>query len=130
MQFSIPYQVSASILAGDKGPAWYSNAEHKASQIADMAKRVVLSFDEECELAFNERHIRLSKVTVLTKSGQSFSSRVEEADRVRSLYQVRNKFVATTSQVIDGERVDRILDTIEDLENVGTVSVLIGLLHW
>ena len=130
MEFSIPYQVSAALLAGDKGPQWYSRQGSKAAQIAAMAKRATLSFDEECERAFRESHIRLSKVAVLTKSGQRYSSRADDAGRAQSTDEVRSKFVTTTSQVIDQARVDRILSTIEDLENLGKVSELMEPLHW
>ena len=95
-----------------------------------MAKRVTLSFDEESEQAFRESRRRLSKVSVRTKSGQSFSGRADSVVPTRSTDQVRSKFVATTSQVIDRTQVDRILNTIDNLETASTVSELIGLLHW
>ena len=130
MQFSLPYQVSAAILGGDKGPGWYPDGGPKASQIAAMAKRVTLSFDEESQLAFRENHRRLSKVSVHTKSGQSFNGRGDSVVPTRSSEQVRSKFVATTSQVIDRTQVDRILSAIDNLENAGSISELMGLVHW
>ena len=129
MEFSIPYQVSAALLAGDRGPDWYSDSTAKSAEVTDMMKRVSLSFDEECDQVFQDRHLRMCKVTIVTKDGQRYNRRVDQAGRARSAEEITNKFITTTSQVIDREQIDKILGTIETLEAAGTLPDLIDLLR-
>ena len=129
MQFSIPYQLSAALLAGDPGPNWYSDKTAKSPGVTDMIKRVSVIFDEECEQVFRDTHVRMTKVNVLTKAGQRYETRSERPTYARTTDEVRKKFITTTSQVIDKHRVDKILSTIENLDEVGSISQLIDLLH-
>ena len=128
MEFSMPYQVSASLFAGDGGPNWYSDSTAKSREVTDMAKRVTLDFDEECEQVFRDTHLRMSKVAVLTKSGQRYNKRVDRYAVAQSADEIRNKFIATTSQVIERAQIDKILTTVDNLEGVERVSELIDLL--
>ena len=128
IEFSMPYQVCAAILGGERGPRWYSDRLARSPEIADMMNRVSLGFDEECERIFHESHMRISKITLSTKSGKRYTSRVDEVGHAENSEEIRNKFVTTTSQVIDGDRLQKILTTIDNLEAVESVSDLIGLL--
>ena len=127
IEFSMPYQISAALLAGDKGPGWYTDKVARSPEISDMMNRVSLSFDEECEQVFRETRRRMSKVAVLTKAGQRYTSRVDRVGYGEDADQVRDKFITTTSQVIDRARIDRILSTVDNLEAVGNISELVGL---
>ena len=128
-EFSIPYQVSAGLLAGDRGPNWYSERTAKSAEVADMMKRVSLSFDEGCDQVFQESHLRMSKVSIITKDGQRYSRRVDQAGRARSAEEITDKFITTTSQVIDREQIEKILGTVGDLDRAGSLSELIDLLR-
>ena len=128
IEFSMPYQIGAALVAGDGGPNWYKDKTAKSSGVSDMMKRVSLSFDEECERAFLESHLRMSKVTVQTKAGHRYSRRVDQVPNRQSADEVKHKFITTTSQVIERERVDRILSTVENLETVGNISELMDLI--
>ena len=128
MQFSTPYQVATALFAGGKGPNWYSDSATKSREVTDMAKRVTLSFDEECEQIYRDRHLRISKVTVLTKSGQRYNRRVDQVGEAQSADEIRNKFITTTSQVIGRDQVDKILTTVDNLEGVGRISELMDVL--
>ena len=129
MQFSIPYQLSAALLAGDPGPNWYSDKTAKSAGVTDMIKRVWVTYDEECEQVFLDSHLRMTKVSILTKAGQRYETRSAEFKEARTAEEIRKKFITTTSQVIDKHQVDKILSTIENLEEVGSISQLIDLLH-
>ena len=129
MQFSIPYQISAALLAGDPGPNWYLDKTAKSAGVTDMIKRVSVTYDEECERAFLDSHLRMTKVSVLTKTGQRYETRSPRQKEAWTADEVRRKFITTTSQVIDKHRVDNILSTIENLEEVGSISQLIDLLN-
>ena len=129
MQFSIPYQLSAALLAGDPGPNWYSDKTANSPGVTDMIKRVSVTYDEECERAFRDSHLRMTKVNVLTRAGQRYESRSARHKEARTADEVRKKFITTTSQVIDKHQVDNILSTIGNLEEVGSISQLIDLLH-
>ena len=134
-QFSMPYQVSASLFAGDPGPNWYSDKMAKSPEITNMMKRVSLSFDEECERIWREQLIRVSKVHVVTNDGKRYETRTDgtkedrSGGKVESAEEIRKKFITTTSQVIDGGQAHDIANTIENLDEVGNVSELIHLLR-
>ena len=93
-----------------------------------MMGRVSLSFDEECEKVFRDSHLRMSKVTVQTKAGQRYTRRVDRVSNPQTVDEIRNKFITTTSQVIERDRVDRILNTLDSLETLGNVSELVQLI--
>ena len=122
----MPYQVSAALLAGDKGPNWYSDEVSKNAEVAALKERVTLSFDNE---AHEARHLWMSKIAIHTKSGRHYNKRVDGPVNTRSDDEVREKFVTTTSQVIDRERADKLKNTIENLENVEDITELASLLH-
>ena len=128
MEFSIPHQIAAALLVGPGGANWYWESTAAKPQFTDMVKRVSLSFDEECEQIFRDTHMRMSKISVTTKAGQRYAKRVDRARIVRTLDEVRDKFVAATSQVIDRERADKILNTVNNLESISNVSDLVNLL--
>jgi 2-methylcitrate dehydratase PrpD len=125
-EFSMPYQVSAALFAGDKGPNWYSDRVARSPEIADMKQRVTLSFDQE---AHDARHLWMSKVVIHTKSGRHYSKRVDGPTNTLSDNEVREKFITTASQVIDQGQADKLRNTIENLEKVEDISELVGLLH-
>ena len=135
MQFSMPYQLSASLFAGDPGPNWYLDKIARSPQVTNMMKRVRLSFDEECERIWREQSIRVSKVHVVTNDGKRYETRTDgtkahrSGGKAESGEEIRKKFITTTSQVIDGGLAHDIATTIENLEEVGNVSELIHLLH-
>lgn len=129
MEFSIPYQVSASLLAGDGGHNWYSVETAKSAAVTDMIKRVSVTFDPECERVFHETHLRMTKVNLLTKAGHRYSTKVDRQGYGRTTEEVKDKFIATTSQVIDRGRAEEIAAAIQGLESFGNIRRLIDLLH-
>ncbi len=128
IQFSMPYQVAVALLAGDGGPNWYSERTAGSPEVRNLAKRVVLSFDEECEQLFREKHMRVSKITVHTRSGGRYTRRVERVGDVGDADDVRSKFITTASQVIEGDKVSRLLETADNLESQDGLSGLMELL--
>ena len=128
VEFSMPYQVAAAILGGEKGPRWYSDKLVKSPEMGDMMNRVSLGFDDECERIYLESHMRICKVTLSTKNGQRYNTRVDEVGHAESGEEIRKKFITTTSQVIDDDRVQKILTAVDNLEAAESVSELVGLL--
>lgn len=128
LQFSVPYQVSAALVGGDRGPDWYLDKVAKSPEVTDMAKRVFLSFDEDSDKDLREGKLFTAKVAVLTKQGRRYNTYVDEWELARNTKEFRDKFITITSQVIDRRQIDAVLDTIENLETLGTVSALIDQL--
>ena len=129
MQFSIPYQVAAALLAGDPGPNWYTERTKNRPDVRAMTKRVDIHFDDECQEVYRRDTRVLTKVAITMKSGETHRGRVDAAPLVRSDGEIRNKFVTTCSQVIDRDQVNRIMNTVENLESAGNISELIDLLR-
>ena len=128
MEFSIPHQIAAALLAGPGGASWYWESTAANLQFAEMVKRVSLSFDEECEQAYRDSHMRMSKISITTKTGQRYAKIVDRARIIRTLDGVRDKFLAAAPQVIDSERAGKILNTVDNLESLSNVSELVDLL--
>ncbi len=128
-EFSIPYAVSAALIAGDRGPNWYIESTAQGPALSSMIKRVSLTFDEECEKLFREKRIRMCKVSLQTKGGQQYTRNVERPNPVGSAETVKEKFTTTTSQVMGRDQVFKLLDTVDNLEAVGNISELIELLR-
>lgn len=128
IQFSMPYQVAAALAAGDGGPGWYSEATASSPRVRDLARRVELSFDDECERLFRESHLRVSKVAVHTTSGERYTRRVDRVGHVSEAADIRSKFTTTASQVIDADHVSRILDTVDTLDTQPGIAALMDLL--
>ena len=128
MQFSIPYQVSAGLLAGDPGPNWYLERTRTRQDVSAMARLVSLASDDECEEAYRKDGVFLTKVAVATKAGERYEGRLTRAPLARSADEIKKKFVTTASQVTGRDQVDKILGAIENLESLGNVSQLIDLL--
>jgi 2-methylcitrate dehydratase PrpD len=129
MEFSTPYQVSASLLAGEPGPDWYSQRTAGRAEVMDMTHRVFLSFDDECERAHREGGTFLTKITLITRSGQRFSTRVDRANLASSPREIKQKFVTTASQVTGREQVNRVLGMVEALDRLERVSELLDILR-
>ena len=123
-EFSTPYQVAAALVAGEPGPNWYTESTARSPEMADMIKRVTLSFDEECERAYREEGLFTTKVTVLTKAGQRHNQRVDMPRLEDQAGGLKNKFLTTASQVTDRGQAQKILSTLDNLESVGKVSEL------
>ena len=128
-QFNMPYQVAAALLGGDKGPDWYADKLADNSRFRDMEKRVKLAFDEECDRVYNDGHLRMSKVTVATKDGRKYNTRVDRPRRISEPDDIRSKFIETTAHVIDRDRAEEIIRAVDRLESLPAVSGLTGLLH-
>ncbi len=129
-EFSVPYQVSAALLAGDKGPNWYLDKTANRPEVASLVKRVNMGYDDDCEKVWLETRFRMSKISLTTKSGQRFSTEVKSPGQGRTREQITNKFVTTTSQVIDKSHVEKLRSTIENLDQVERVSELVDLLRF
>jgi 2-methylcitrate dehydratase PrpD len=129
MQFSLPYMLAAALFSGTPGgPDWFVDATANDPRVTRLSKRVTMTFDDECQTFFNATNLRLSKVTVTTKSGQQYYKRVEHNGEAKTPEEIRDKFIGAASQVIERKQVDEILDTIGDLETVSNISKLTGLL--
>ena len=129
MQFSLPYQLAAALFSGAAGgPDWYVDATAKDPRVTGLSKRVLMSFDDECQNFFNATNLRLSKVTVTTKSGQQYYRRVEHNGEAKTPEEIVDKFIGAVSQVVERKQADEILDTIKGLESVSNISELTGLL--
>ena len=129
MQFSLPYQLAAALFSGSSGgPDWYIDPMASDPRVASLAKRVTMTFDDECQTFFNATNLRLSKVWVTTKSGERYFRRVEHNGEAKTTEEIREKFIGTTAQVFERGHVDKILATVDNLESVGNISDLIGLL--
>ena len=127
-EFSMPYQVAAAVLAGTRGPLWYSADLADSEGFRDMEKRVSLGFDDESDQVYRDTHARMSKVTLSTRDGRSFSTRFDNAHRHSDRDGVLTKFMDTTTQVVDRAHAESIAGAVDRLESMAAVSELAALL--
>lgn len=123
-EFSTPYQVAAALVAGEPGPNWYTEKTANSREMSDMIKRVTLSFDEECELAYRDQGLFTTKVSIITKSGETYYQRVDLPILEDKSDGLRKKFLTTAVQVVDNERAQNIVSTLDNLADVGNISEL------
>ena len=128
-EFSIPYQVAASLLAGDRGANWYTDATAARPDLVNLARRVKLSLEGDGEGIAHDRSLLATSVEIVTKSGTRYSGDSDEMRMARGAEELTNKFVAATRQVIDQRQVDRIQNAVDNLETVGKISELIEMLR-
>ncbi len=128
-EFSIPYQVAASLLAGDRGASWYTDATAARPDLVNLAHRVKLSLEGDGEGTPDDRSPWATTVEIVTKSGKRYSGDFDELRMATGAEELTNKFVAATRQVIDQRQVDRIQNAVDNLETVGKISELIEMLR-
>ena len=133
-EFDIPYTVALKItgLAGTPGPGWYTEDKLKSPQIHQIIRKVKLEPDAECD-RLRSLGIGLTKVEISTK-GNRYTERVEfkGSDPRRHTFsdqELEDKFKYLAGLAISKEKVERLAQLLEGLENLEGIDELAKLLY-
>lgn len=127
-QFSLQYVSAMALLSIEVGREWYSPAMMRDPIVSDLMQRIEIEVDPIAEKAFWEIDQNMSSVTIVTKSGESFSLKVDWPDghwkRPRKLSESENKFRRNVRGTALETRGD---DLIEHVMNIDRSNSLNGL---
>ena len=134
-QFSLPHAISMIALQKKPGPEWISeknmfdNPEAKA-----IAEKVKIEVDPTAEeVFFKENGLAvLSNVEVEMVNGKIYQEKIRYSkgtpNNPFTEVELKDKFKMLASSVFTDKRVNKIIDTVEALEDLKDISVLTKLL--
>ncbi len=129
-QFSMPYQAAIAFVRGKVGVEEFTEGSLRDPLVGQLMKIVGVIVDEEFERRYPDQYS--SAVTVTMKDGNEYTAVVDnpKGDKRNpvSHQDVENKFRSLASPVIGNDvRVQKIIDTINDLESIENIAELIRL---
>jgi len=129
-KYSIPYAIALAIL---KGKVWIEEFDQnmlKDERILALAKKVRVHLDEELDRLYDSKWPALVKIEL--EDGNKYSSQVDwpkgEPESPLTDEEIKSKFVSTASTIIGKENAGRVVEMIDDLENLPKISTLMKLL--
>ena len=133
-EFDIPYTVALKItgLAGTPGPGWYTEEKLKSPQIHQIIGKVKLEPDAECD-RLRSLGRGLTKVEISVK-GNQFTEQIEfkGTDPRRHTFsddELEEKFKYLAGLALSKEKVERLVQLLEGLENLEGIDELAKLLY-
>jgi 2-methylcitrate dehydratase PrpD len=133
-EFSLPY-VAAMVILGEKaGPNWFTEDKLRSSRVLSLAKKVeVNDQDEEAKKALLYNGKTIGKVTITTKDGRTFKERRNFArgdpERPLTEAEFREKFIHLASFVLSQSRIEKLIETINEIEKTKDIRQFTQLLH-
>jgi 2-methylcitrate dehydratase PrpD len=129
-QFSAPFSVAMAVIKGRNGFRDYTEENLKDPDIKAFARKVRLVVDDEIQAMFPQK--RAVRVTVRLKNGTTFQEKLDGARGTpvnpMSRTEVEDKFRDLATVVLPGSRVEEIIQVVEALDEVKSLSVLSRLL--
>ncbi len=126
-QFSLPYSVAVTLVMGRLN---YSADALKSKEIADLTDKIKIVPDPEMSRRFPKRWP--TRMTIKTKQGALVAGEVPTAkgdpENFLSLAEVVDKFSGLARPLFPEDRVEKIIKTVMNLEEVNNVSSLGDLL--
>ncbi|MGW8322807.1 MAG: MmgE/PrpD family protein, partial [Thermodesulfobacteriota bacterium] len=127
-QFSIPYVVSACLLDGELGPRQLTEGRVADPVLMAFSEKVKVHCDEELNDVYPEK--TSSRVEITFKGARKLVKQVDipkgDPRNPMTLEDLREK-VRHFAGERDKRRLETVVDRIADLENIGDISELTGL---
>ncbi len=134
-QFSLPHAFSMVALGKNPGPEWMSEENiFKNQQARSIADRVTMDVDPAAEQIFNnEKGLKIpTEVVVKTLDGRVFHESITHSkgtpNNPFTEGELVDKFTALASSTLHQSRINQIIDTVNNIENIDDISILTGLL--
>ena len=129
-QFSAPFSLAMTLITGTNGFSDYSEENLRNPRILNLAAKVKMEIHPDME---KEAAKRGSIVTVKLKSGKQYEHKVEYCKGLPENPLTREEFVGKfrglAGVVADQERTDRILQTVQQLDELGNARSLVALMN-
>ena len=128
-QYSIPFCVALSLYADPANPGSFDEKQLKNKRIFAMMRKVRLQVDHEIE---DRGWDRAARVTVTLANRQRHSALVIQfkgtPENPLSRSEVENKVRKLIAALLPARRLERLIDTVDDLNKLQDVSQLSALL--
>ena len=137
-QFSIPYVVASMLYDPKPGAQWYTPEKMKDPKIIALAKRVKSGPSEpDSPLTgfkqFRQGSYPMKTVTVTLKDGRTCQGKMDchpgHPANMMSRDAFADRFRIQAAPTLQGERLEKALDTLCKIEDVDDVASLAGLLY-
>jgi 2-methylcitrate dehydratase PrpD len=128
-KFSLPYCVAVALIHKRVGLKEFSNERLNDPEIRALAKKVKIFIEPEC------MNVRLgcAKVIIHTKNGREYSAYIDAPkgypQNPLTTQELEEKFKSLAFLVLPEDRVMKVLEIINVLENVSNVGELMALLR-
>lgn len=129
-QFNIPYQVAASVLAGEPGPDWYRLPARTAEAVDELAHRTFVSYDADCDREYAMRSNCIAKVSLALRDGRVGNARINHVSDVTEGSAIEAKFLTTAGQVLGATRARAIKKQVDEIGMASSVADLAQALRF
>ena len=125
-KFSLPYCVAVALLHGSCRMAAFEDDKLQDQAVLDLAKKIFVSKDDECDAAFPKR--RSAKVTMTLADGSVLDfyspTRKGDPDSPLSDAELSAKYHDLATDIIGAERAQRLEECIWKLDTLDDVAAL------
>jgi 2-methylcitrate dehydratase PrpD len=128
--FSLPYTIATTLLGDELVPAMYSQERISSKDVGEMLGKIKIEADEKAELAwFNEGRMCFD-IYIKLKDGRELHENAEFSRDKPDLgkNEIEAKFRQLARQVLSQDKIDKVVDTVNHLEELDHVSSLTNLL--
>lgn len=129
-QMSLQFIAAVVVLEGAALLEQFSEEKIADPRIRDLAGRVEVIIDEEIDKIYPA--VYANRVEIIMKDGRRFEHRIDfplgSGAHPMSFSAVAEKFRSLSGCVIGSDRLEKIVETVEKLENVDNIRQLTGLL--
>jgi 2-methylcitrate dehydratase PrpD len=127
-EFSLPYTVALILLRKEPGLAWFDKELFSNSRVLEIGKKVVFQLDPTSNNLWFEERKQTCNVVIEMISGESKSVSILHAkghpEKPLSKKELQKKFMNLATNVVGKENGNKILNTIEHLEDMTDISSL------
>jgi 2-methylcitrate dehydratase PrpD len=127
-EFSLPYGVAMILLGLEPGPRWHDPHLLDSREVLDAMRKV----DVHMETLFNEQSIVGAEVQITGLDRSIEQSRIEvtygDEKKPMSDADLEAKFLRLSAESIPGKSAETAVNFIQDLEHLGSIAELTGLL--
>lgn len=130
-QFSLPYIVAVTIIAGEAGPKQFSLESVKDPAIHNLAKKVRVIVDDELVKIYPDKYPATVEITM--NDGHKFYNRVDipkgDPRNPLELSELRNKFRSLSSDSLNEEQIAKAIGMTLELEKIDDINELVQVLR-
>lgn len=137
-QFSTPYAIAAALCQPAPGADWYTPEMMHSAQVLDLAKRVKAGSSPadsamSCFRQFRTGTYPVKTVTVTLKDGTQYTGQMDcppgHPSKMLSREEQVDRFRARASAVLEGDRLEQVLQGLSSIETVDDIGTLAELLR-
>ena len=129
--FSLPYTIATTIRREKLLPDMYSEEKIKDPEIQGLLKKIKCEPDPEADELWFDKLSLLFNIEITLKGGKRISRQVEWPKEKPPFgkKEVEQKYRDLASLVVPADRVEGIMETVYNLENIEDISELASLLY-